>query len=30
MGAFIATKSGGCPEYELSEYKEFKTRLFNK
>ena len=28
MGAFIATKKGGCPDYELSEYIKFKNRLF--
>lgn len=28
MGAFIATKKGGCPKYQLSEYLEFKNRFF--
>lgn len=28
MGAFIATKKGGCPEYQLSEYKKFKNQMF--
>ncbi|MHB1179633.1 MAG: PfkB family carbohydrate kinase [Daejeonella sp.] len=28
MGAFIATKKGGCPDYELSDYIKFKNRLF--
>lgn len=28
MGAFIATKKGGCPDYELSEYLKFKNSLF--
>jgi len=27
MGAFIATKKGGCPEYELEEYENFKRRI---
>lgn len=27
MGAFVATKKGGCPEYELSEYTDFKHQL---
>jgi len=26
MGAFIATKKGGCPEYRLNEFKEFKSQ----
>jgi len=28
MGAFIATKKGGCPDYQLSEYKKFKNQMF--
>jgi fructokinase len=28
MGAFIATKKGGCPEYSLSEYKKFQNEMF--
>ncbi len=28
MGAFIATKKGGCPEYELDEYKAFRNQMF--
>jgi fructokinase len=28
MGAFIATKKGGCPEYEIEEYKEFIEQIF--
>jgi len=28
MGAFIATKQGGCPEYELREYQAFFEHLF--
>ncbi|RKR80144.1 fructokinase [Mucilaginibacter gracilis] len=28
MGAFIATKKGGCPEYRLSEYVNFKSKTF--
>ena len=28
MGAFIATKKGGCPAYELADYKEFKSKMF--
>lgn len=28
MGAFIATKKGGCPEYQLSEYVNFKNQNF--
>ncbi|MGN6640294.1 MAG: PfkB family carbohydrate kinase [Mucilaginibacter sp.] len=27
MGAFIATKKGGCPNYSLSEYKQFKEQF---
>lgn len=27
MGGFIATKKGGCPQYELSEYIEFKNQI---
>jgi fructokinase len=28
MGAFIATKKGGCPEYLISEYVKFKSEMF--
>ncbi|MGZ3821293.1 MAG: carbohydrate kinase family protein [Mucilaginibacter sp.] len=28
MGAFIATKKGGCPEYHLSEYVNFRNQMF--
>jgi len=28
MGAFIATKKGGCPQYNLSEYINFKNQIF--
>jgi len=28
MGAFIATKKGGCPEYEIEEYKQFIEQIF--
>jgi len=28
MGAFIATKKGGCPEYKLDEYQAFYNELF--
>ena len=28
MGAFIATKKGGCPDYQLSEYVNFKNQIF--
>jgi fructokinase len=28
MGAFIATQKGGCPQYALSDYQEFKERIF--
>jgi fructokinase len=28
MGAFIATKKGGCPQYHLSEYVNFKHQIF--
>ena len=28
MGGFIATKKGGCPEYDLTEYKHFKSQIF--
>jgi fructokinase len=28
MGAFIATKKGGCPEYEFEDYKKFKSTMF--
>ncbi len=28
MGAFIATKKGGCPDYQMQEYKEFNSNMF--
>lgn len=28
MGAFIATKKGGCPEYEMHEYQDFIKQIF--
>jgi fructokinase len=28
MGAFIATKKGGCPEYEVNEYLNFREQIF--
>ncbi|HWZ04862.1 MAG TPA: carbohydrate kinase [Mucilaginibacter sp.] len=28
MGAFIATKKGGCPEYQVEEYEKFKNQMF--
>ncbi|WP_183559939.1 carbohydrate kinase family protein [Mucilaginibacter sp. SP1R1] len=28
MGGFIATKKGGCPEYQLEEYLNFKNQIF--
>ena len=28
MGAFIATKKGGCPDYQLSDYVNFKNQNF--
>ena len=28
MGAFIATKKGGCPEYKFDEYKAFYNEIF--
>jgi fructokinase len=28
MGAFIATKKGGCPHYEILEYENFKNKMF--
>ena len=28
MGAFIATKKGGCPEYQREEYENFKNQIF--
>jgi fructokinase len=28
MGAFIATKKGGCPKYEIEEYEKFKSEMF--
>jgi fructokinase len=29
MGAFIATKKGGCPDYQLKEYRDFRNKVFN-
>jgi fructokinase len=29
MGGFIATKKGGCPDYRIEEYLNFKTQIFN-
>jgi fructokinase len=28
MGAFIATKKGGCPAYEIKDYQNFITQIF--
>ena len=28
MGAFIATKKGGCPEYQFSEFEEFGSQRY--
>ena len=28
MGAFIATKKGGCPQYKIEEYLNFKNQAF--
>lgn len=28
MGGFIATKKGGCPDYEVDEYTAFRNRMF--
>ncbi|WP_419788952.1 carbohydrate kinase family protein [Mucilaginibacter sp. FT3.2] len=28
MGGFIATKKGGCPEYQLAEYQDFINQIF--
>jgi len=28
MGAFIATKKGGCPDYKIQEYESFKNKMF--
>ncbi len=28
MGAFIATKKGGCPDYQIREYEEFNQKMF--
>ena len=28
MGAFIATKKGGCPDYQVEEYENFKINMF--
>lgn len=30
MGGFIATKKGGCPDYQLEEYLNFKNQIFNQ
>jgi fructokinase len=28
MGAFVATKKGGCPEYQVEDYENFKKKMF--
>jgi fructokinase len=28
MGGFVATQSGGCPPYTLTEFKSFKDKMF--
>ncbi|GAC1313484.1 MAG: carbohydrate kinase [Mucilaginibacter sp.] len=28
MGAFVATKKGGCPSYQIEEYENFKSKMF--
>jgi fructokinase len=28
MGGFIATKKGGCPDYELADYHAFRNQIF--
>ena len=28
MGAFIATKKGGCPPYDIDEYTHFRSQIF--
>ncbi|SDT32839.1 fructokinase [Mucilaginibacter mallensis] len=28
MGGFIATRKGGCPDYQLSEYNVFREKIF--
>lgn len=28
MGAFIATKKGGCPEYQIEQYEHFRNQIF--
>jgi fructokinase len=28
MGAYIATKKGGCPDYEVLDYQKFKEKMF--
>jgi fructokinase len=28
LGAFIATKKGGCPDYRIEEYESFKSKMF--
>ena len=30
MGGFIATKKGGCPDYQLEEYLNFKIQIFKQ
>ncbi|MFA6084286.1 carbohydrate kinase [Mucilaginibacter sp.] len=30
MGAFISTKKGGCPEYEIKDFETFKTKSKTK
>lgn len=30
MGAFLATKKGGCPEYEIEDFKNFKSKFTNQ
>ena len=29
MGGFIANRKGGCPDYQLSEYENFREKIFN-
>lgn len=29
MGGFIATKKGGCPDYQLKDYRDFRDKIFN-
>ena len=28
MGAFVAMRKGGCPDYEVSEYEDFRHKMF--